>query len=341
MSSWKCSRCGLVNFATLEVCRRCQTSATDGYVAKQYPQGNFQANHSAPPQNYQTGNLPAQFPQAPVNNHRQSGNDSPANTYQQYSDAPGDAYSQGGDASQNNGYAGNHLYSQNGGHQPSQGYQQNSSGYAYNRGDTNGLQNPSQPYADYAQTDYSQAPSYGAPSMGAYQSSYPGGYGGQGAGVWREGDKLVMHKQAVLPDRCVKCNAPTNNEYLHRKLTWLHPAWLLLILASWLIYLIVYLVIRKKAEVDLGLCEQHRANRRAAITVGWVTALLGIGCFILAISSDTPGFIFLGILLFLFGLIFGSYAANVVSVTKMDDNYIWIKRVHRDYLANFPTTGGF
>jgi hypothetical protein len=314
---------------------------TGNSAANQYPQGNFQANHSAQQPNYQTGNLPTQFLQEPVDDYRQSDNDTPANPYQHNNGAPGNSYPQGGDASLNNGYANNSRASQNSGYQANEDYQQNSSGYAYNSGGTNGLPYPSQPYAGYSQTDYSQAPSYGAPSMGAYQSSYPAGYGGQGAGVWREGNKLVMHRKAYLPDRCVKCNAPTNNEYLHRKLTWLHPAWLLLILASWLIYLIVYLAIRKKAEVDLGLCEQHRTNRRTGITVGWITAFLGIGCFVLAIASEAFGLIFLGILLFFFGVIFGSYAANVVSVTKMDDNYIWIRRVHQDYLSNFPTTGGF
>jgi hypothetical protein len=339
MSSWKCNNCGLVNFATVEVCRRCQSPAMNGAVSNHPSPSNFQP-HNAPPQkdswqnnfaqqpDYRTGNLPAQFPQASSNDY------SPNQSYQPNDYAQDNGYPQNSDASQNSGYADNHPYSQ------PPGYQQ-SSGYAYNKGGTDGLNYPSQPYTNYSQTDYSQAPSYGAPSMGGYQSSYSAGYGAQGAGVWRDGDKLVMHKQAMLPDRCVKCNAPTNREYLHRKLSWLHPAWLLLILASWIIYLIVYLAIRKKAEVDLGLCEQHKTSRRTAITVGWVTALLGLGCFILAIASETPGFIFLGILLFLFGVIFGSYAANVVSVTKMDDNYIWIKRVNKDYLSSFPPSGGF
>jgi hypothetical protein len=345
MSSWKCYNCGLVNFAGIESCRRCQTSATGGYTANQYGQGNgqvnrapqqenLQANNNAPQPDYQTGNLTAQFPQSSASNYTQD-NTAPNTSYAQYPYTQNQPFGQSRDASSSSGNADNNPYSPNSGYQPNGGYPQNS-GYAYNNGGTNDLNNSSQPYAGYSQTDYSRMPAYGAPAMGGYQPFYTG----QSSGVWREGDKLVMHKQAFLPDRCVKCNAPTNNEYLTRKLSWLHPAWLLLILASWLIYLIVYLAIRKKADVALGLCEQHRNNRKNAIAIGWVSALLGIGCFVLAIANEQFGFVFLGILLFLFGVIFGSFAASVVSVSKMDDNYIWMKRVSKDYLANFPTSGG-
>jgi disulfide bond formation protein DsbB len=357
MSSWKCQNCGLVNFAGIESCRRCQTSATGGHTANQYEQGNFQVNRapqqgdwqtnkSAPPSNYQTGDLTLQFPQTSTDNFTQSNPDAPDTGYQQNPYGQGQPYSQGGNDYSSGGYANNNPYSQNTGYQhntsyqPDNGYQQNS-GYAYNRGETNNLNNPSQPYTSYPQTDYSHAPSYGAPSMGGYQQSYSTGYYGQGAGVWREGDKLVMHKQAHLPDRCVKCNAPTNNEYLPRKLSWIHPAWILLIFASWIIYLIVYLAIRKKADVALGLCQQHTRNRQNGIIIGWASALFGIGFIILAVTAEQPGFVFLAILLILFGAIFGAYAANVVSVSKMDDNYIWIKRVSQDYLANFPPTGRY
>jgi hypothetical protein len=362
MSSWKCTHCGLVNFATVEVCRRCQTSATGGYAGNQYvqpnvqqpaPQNNWHANPPAPPVNYQTGNL-----SQPQMNY-QTGNltkplpQSPTNDYTQPQNfAPNDNYQQGNSFPQQNNYQPQQQqdYTQPPSYQsPQNNYwqndgQQQSGGYAYNQGDSFNANYPPQSHSNYqqsnyAQTDYSQAPSYGAPSVGAYQPLYSTGYGAQGAGIWREGNKLVMHKQALLPDRCVKCNAPTNGEYQHRKLSWLHPAWALLILASWIIYLIVYLAIRKKAEVDLGLCEEHKAKRRTGIGIGWITALLGFASIFLAIGTEKPGFVFLGILLFLFGVIYGSIAASVVGVAKMDDNYIWMKRVNENFLANFPPTG--
>jgi hypothetical protein len=67
MSSWKCMNCGIVNFATADVCRRCQSPAAGGNPANPYAQANFQqqnppgnytANPVTPQANYQTGNLP-------------------------------------------------------------------------------------------------------------------------------------------------------------------------------------------------------------------------------------------------------------------------------------------
>ena len=42
--------------------------------------------------------------------------------------------------------------------------------------------------------------------------------------VYRKGKLLVMHKQAVLPDRCVKSNRPAYGQRLKRKLYLVPPA---------------------------------------------------------------------------------------------------------------------
>jgi len=55
------------------------------------------------------------------------------------------------------------------------------------------------------------------------------------AGVWRDNKTLVMTKDALLPDQCVKCNAPAHGFKLKRKLTWHHPALYLIILVAWII----------------------------------------------------------------------------------------------------------
>jgi len=49
-------------------------------------------------------------------------------------------------------------------------------------------------------------------------------------GVWRSGSLLVMHRNARLPDRCVKTNSAENVRRLKRNLSWHHPGlylWLL------------------------------------------------------------------------------------------------------------------
>lgn len=56
-------------------------------------------------------------------------------------------------------------------------------------------------------------------------------HAGPTEGVWRNGNLLIMRRNASLPERCVKCNRPATHSRL-QKLSW-HPAgWYLLILIS-------------------------------------------------------------------------------------------------------------
>jgi hypothetical protein len=47
--------------------------------------------------------------------------------------------------------------------------------------------------------------------------------------VWRDGELLVMRKGAVLPDRCVKCNAPAEGGRLRYVQLWHDPIYFLLL----------------------------------------------------------------------------------------------------------------
>jgi hypothetical protein len=76
----------------------------------------------------------------------------------------------------------------------------------------------------------------------------PPAIGLPGAGVWREGSTLVMSKDALLPDRCVKCNAFTTGR-LKRKLSWHPPAYYLLLIVAWLVYLIVSMIIASERRL--------------------------------------------------------------------------------------------
>lgn len=95
-------------------------------------------------------------------------------------------------------------------------------------------------------------------------------------GVWRDGKLLVMHKQAVLPDRCVKCNQPAGGRRRKRSLSWHHPGYFLLVLASVLVYVIMALVVRQTAKIEIGMCEIHRRKRWQAIATSWLLVLIGI-----------------------------------------------------------------
>jgi hypothetical protein len=161
-----------------------------------------------------------------------------------------------------------------------------------------------------------------------------------GSGVWRDQSTLVMSKGAALPDRCIKCNQPAHGLRLKRKLTWHHPAIFLLILVAVLIYLIVALILRKRATVEIGLCERHLAKRRRNILITWLLFLLGVAGFIMAAVAEDGAYLLIGAILLLGAIVYGLLAVRVVAPSKIDDKFVWLRGVNKDYLNQLPQWPG-
>ena len=166
-----------------------------------------------------------------------------------------------------------------------------------------------------------------------------------GEWVFRSGNQLVMHKLAKLPDRCVKSNQPADGRRLRRKLSWHHPLVYLAFLVHFLLFIILALVLSKRATIDVGLSEEWFRKRRRAILIGWLSVLLGIavlaGSIAIVVNPNcqTPlvGWgIPLGLVMFLGGAIYGLMASRMVAPARITDEYVWLKGVHPDYLADLP-----
>ncbi|HEV3339822.1 MAG TPA: hypothetical protein VG125_05680 [Pirellulales bacterium] len=155
-------------------------------------------------------------------------------------------------------------------------------------------------------------------------------------GVWREAKTLVMWKDAVLPDRCVRCNAPANGRRLRRTLYWHHPLIWLIVLISPLIYIIVALIVRQKAVVAIGMCDRHYARRLKSILAWWLITAVCVGIFWYGIESNAGWFILAAVIAFLLNLCFAVAISTPVAPTRIDDHYVWLKKIHPDYLAQFP-----
>ncbi len=163
-------------------------------------------------------------------------------------------------------------------------------------------------------------------------------------GLWRDGNTLVVHRDAWLPPRCVKTNQPTTS-FLARHLVWT-PSWVyLLLIANFLLGVIVILIMQKKAVLHIGLTEERLAGRRRLIMISWVIALVGVASFftgIAALASEGsfqplgPWLLGAGGLAAFFGIINGNFGARVVYATKIDDQFVWIKGVCPEYLAELP-----
>ncbi|MCP2730852.1 hypothetical protein [Limnofasciculus baicalensis] len=164
--------------------------------------------------------------------------------------------------------------------------------------------------------------------------------------IWRAGNILVMRRGAQLPDRCIKTNQPANGKRFKAILYWHHPAIYLVILLNLLIYVIIAIFVRKKAVVYFGVSEEVLQKRRRAILWGWGVGVAGIILFFSALSlqSQLAMAIFLlpvGQALMLGGLIGGSARATIVNVYRIEDEYIWIRGVAKEYLALLPEWNHF
>jgi len=161
-----------------------------------------------------------------------------------------------------------------------------------------------------------------------------------GEGIWREQSKMVVSKGALLPDRCVKCNAPSQEPKLKKKLSWHHPAIYLLIFVALLIYFIVAMILRKTATVEIGLCEEHKAKHRRNIIATWALVGLGVLGFITAMVVEDGNFVLLGILLLFAGIIYGSVTLRILTPSKIDDKFAWLKGANKAYLDELPSWPG-
>jgi hypothetical protein len=158
--------------------------------------------------------------------------------------------------------------------------------------------------------------------------------------LWRSGKRVVARTETFFPDRCVKCNEPAGGFRLKRTLYWAHPALWLVFIVSRLIWLIVYLIVRKKAVVHIGLCELHRANRKLWIAIAWSSVALGIIMIVVAAIFGYGWWAGAGVLILLFGGITGALMARMVAPTKVDKQFVWLTGVNRDFVANLPEWRG-
>jgi len=159
--------------------------------------------------------------------------------------------------------------------------------------------------------------------------------------LYRKGNLLVMHKNAVLPQRCVKSNQPADG-YLRRKLAWVHPAVYLTLLLGLLPLVIVAVIMQKKATIHVGLSAEWFRKRRRTIAIAW--AIVAAGMTIAVASgflaanwrADAGLGIALGMLLVLGGASYGLIAAPLVVTKRISRDFIWLKGVHPDFLASLP-----
>lgn len=175
------------------------------------------------------------------------------------------------------------------------------------------------------------------PSLQVQQLAYPKtAYAPFPVGIWRDNDILIMHKNATLPDRCIKCGDYTNGLRLKKNLRWFSPYYYLLLLVNSIVFIVVASIASKRATVEFPICPKHHESRNKAMMISW--AVIGAGILSMFLIRYETIFLLIGILVLFTGLISIIVTSKVVDIKKIDDQHVWLKGVNKTFLEQFINT---
>jgi DNA-directed RNA polymerase subunit RPC12/RpoP len=169
------------------------------------------------------------------------------------------------------------------------------------------------------------------------------GAAGGAAGPWRDGKYLVVTPHGPMPTCCVKCGGPAEKT-LRKTLTWHHPALYFIILVGLLVYLIVALIVRKTAKLQVPVCSQCMARRRRNIAIAWLSFLVGVGLIFTSAfwvsDEDLSTWVGLSGGAFLLFALIWAVAIQFILAKKITDQFVWIRKVSPNMLGTLPQFPG-
>ena len=152
--------------------------------------------------------------------------------------------------------------------------------------------------------------------IGIFVQRIKEGVGPVGNQLWRYKHQLVCRPGATLPDRCVKCNAAANGGRLHRQLSW------------------------HRGALELGLCDAHRKRRVLIVVTSWLTVVGGLALAFFAFVNNYEGVCVLSVMAAMGATSMGFIFGPQVAVARMDQGYVRVIGVCREYLDTLPEWSG-
>lgn len=162
------------------------------------------------------------------------------------------------------------------------------------------------------------------------------------AGLWRQGDYLVIDKRIQLPDICLLTNEPARErqsvsyQYLPPSVRWLGAGFGLIGAA-------IAQAFAVNATVNMPVSDTVIGQRWQAAIFGFGGAILGIALFVggcVAMANKLEALGIVGMLAGAVALIGGIIAAVVlykqVQSYFINETHIWISGAHADYLNRLP-----
>ena len=134
--------------------------------------------------------------------------------------------------------------------------------------------------------------------------------------AWRHGKLVVTFNEAVLPNRCIKCNRDTHSP-------------------PWAIPMAVGFRLQSKSHIWVHLCEAHRRDWKLKEIVGTVLKFLGLGAWGLSVWLKGGVFGFIGAASAIPGVIL-IVTATPARLKKSKNSLLWIAKTGPEFRDSLP-----
>jgi hypothetical protein len=161
--------------------------------------------------------------------------------------------------------------------------------------------------------------------------------------LWREGDQLVIRLGAELPPYCMQTGGPA--PYSHPISQIWQPKWVyLLLLFAVVPYFVLSPFIYRRIELMVPFGKTIYRKHQRWVNVGIVLMFTG-GLLVVGFVAGTMGqwlsgpvamLLVTGVLLSLVGLQIASSNPIRLNIIKVEEDLVFVNKVHPDYLARLP-----
>jgi hypothetical protein len=155
-----------------------------------------------------------------------------------------------------------------------------------------------------------------------------------------DGKKLIVPRFGGLPANCVKCARPAERPW-KKQFRW-HPSWMyiMIIFPGLLIYAIVAMIVQKKMDINLPMCEVHHTERKRNLWIGGILTLGALpGGLLLGNLGTTETGWLVGFLSFLAGLVFLVIAGRSLRPVLIDETHGEFTGACQAFLDLLPKKG--
>jgi len=147
--------------------------------------------------------------------------------------------------------------------------------------------------------------------------------------------KLILQRFSTLPNRCVKCNADVDHRRKRIKLTYVLPWAYLGLLGGVLPFVILAVVLRRTAVIELPVCSRHRALPWIHGSIGMVIIAAGILTTTIGIAQTSMGVGLGGVAGIFFGLGYIAILTPLVRPSRIEKAYVIVRGCHPEFLDHF------